>query len=518
MSRASQAPVSTEDFDVLIVGAGISGIGTARYLRLNHPTKSFAILESREASGGTWDLFKYPGVRSDSDLHTFGYEFKPWRDKDAIADGSKIVSYIRETARENGIADRIRYRHRVVSAEWSSQTARWTAHVEITAEEGGRTKVTQTTFTAQWLVTATGYYRYDEGYTPVFPGRDDFEGAIVHPQHWPEDLDYAGKKVVVIGSGATAVTLLPAMLEGQDAASYVTMLQRTPSYVMPLPRQDKIAILLRKTLGEQRAYPLIRRKNIAMGQFVWKYSKKNPEKMRKLIRKTNVNLLPQGYDVDKHFNPPYNPWDQRLCAVPDGDMFKAIREGRAAVVTDRIETFTKTGIRLESGREVEADVIVTATGLNLQLLGGMSIVVDGEPVSLKDTIAYRGMMFSGVPNLAFAVGYTNSSWTLKIGLLAEYFCRLLDYMDHNRHDIAVAIADAGMSTRPLLDFDAGYVKRSLHELPKQGTQEPWLMSMSFHEDRKLLRDGDVTDRFLQFSSASGDKPKQPCRRIEAKAS
>lgn len=517
MSRAPQTSASTEDVDVLIVGAGISGIGTARYLQFNHPTKSFAILESREAAGGTWDLFRYPGIRSDSDLHTFGYEFKPWRDKDAIADGSKIVSYIRETAEENGIADRIRYRHRVVSAEWSSQTARWTALVEISSGEGDTTKLTQTTFTAKWLFTATGYYRYDEGYTPMFPGRDDFSGTIVHPQHWPKNLDYAGKKIVVIGSGATAVTLLPAMLEGPRAASHVTMLQRTPSYVMPLPRQDRIAILLRTALGEERAYPLIRRKNIAMGQFVWKYSKNHPDKMRNFIRKTNLKLLPTGYDVDKHFNPPYNPWDQRLCAVPDGDMFKAIREGTAAVVTDRIDTFTKTGIRLESGREIDADIIVTATGLNLQLLGGMSIVVNGEKVSLADTIAYRGMMFSGVPNLAFAVGYTNSSWTLKIGLLAEYFCRLLEHMDQNGHDIAVAVPDPGMSTRPLLDFDAGYVKRSLHELPKQGTQAPWLMSMSFHDDRKLLRDGNVTDRFLQFSTASSADPKRR-RRAKATAS
>lgn len=509
MSNTPQPTAGTPDLDVLIVGAGISGIGTARYLRVEHPDKSFLILESRDAIGGTWDLFKYPGIRSDSDLHTFGYEFKPWRDEDAIADGSKIAAYIRETAQENRIDEHIWFNRRVLNAEWSSETARWTVTAEATDAEGVQIE----TFTAKWLFCASGYYRYDEGYTPEFPGRDDFEGIVVHPQHWPEDLDYTGKKVVVIGSGATAVTLLPAMLSGPVAARHVTMLQRTPSYVMPLPRQDKIASLLRKLLGEERAYPLIRRKNIAMGQWNYQFSQKNPDKMRSFIRKTNNKLLPVGFDVDKHFNPPYNPWDQRLCAVPDGDMFAAIRDGRAAVVTDRIKTLTKTGILLESGDEIAADIIVTATGLNLQLLGGMSLIVDGEPVSLPDTIAYRGMMFSGVPNLSFAVGYTTSSWTLKIGLLAEYFCRLLDYMDRHGHQIAVAVPDAGMETRPLLDFGAGYVQRSLHELPKQGVDAPWHMSMSFHDDRKLMREGDVTDRFLRFSStASADR--NPARRGE----
>ncbi|MGW0037321.1 flavin-containing monooxygenase [Gordonia sp. NPDC003376] len=510
MSSTPHTTTGTRDLDVLIVGAGISGIGAARYLRVNHPAKSFLILESRAAAGGTWDLFKYPGIRSDSDLNTFGYEFKPWRDKDAIADGSKIVDYIRETARENGIDGDIRFNRRVLGAKWSSGTARWTITAEVTDAEGTETEI----FTAKWLFCASGYYRYDEGYSPTFPGRDDFEGTIVHPQHWPEDLDYAGKKIVVIGSGATAVTLLPALLEGPDAARHVTMLQRTPSYVMPFPRQDKIATLLRKVLGDERAYPLIRRKNIAMSQWVWSFSQKYPDKMRNFIRKTNTKLLPQGYDINKHFNPPYNPWDQRLCAVPDGDMFAALRDGRAAVRTDRVKTFTKTGLLLESGQEIAADIIVTATGLNLQILGGMHIEVDGQPVSLSDTIAYRGMMLSGVPNLSFAVGYTTSSWTLKIGLLAEYFCRLLGYMDRHGHQIAVAVPDPGMETRPLLDFGAGYVQRSLHQLPKQGVESPWHMSMSFHEDRKLLRDGEVADRFLQFSSATATARKPARRRGE----
>lgn len=514
MSKTHQQTVDPSDVDVLIVGAGTSGIGTARYLRAEHPDKSFLILESRDAIGGTWDLFKYPGIRSDSDMHTFGYDFKPWRDKDAIADGSKIAAYIRETAQENGLDERIRFKRRVTGAEWSSETARWT----VTAETADAKGVKVDTFIAKWLFCASGYFRYDEGYSPEFPGRDDFEGTIVHPQHWPEDLDYSGKKVVVIGSGATAVTLLPAMLAGSESARHVTMLQRTPSYIMPQPRQDKIAILLRKLLGDERAYPLIRRKNIATSQWTWKFSQKNPAIMRNFIRKTNVKLLPQGFDVDKHFNPPYNPWDQRLCAVPDGDMFAAIRDGRAAVVTDRITTFTKTGIMLESGVEIAADIIVTATGLNLQLLGGMSLAVDGEPVSLPDTIAYRGMMLSGVPNLSFAIGYTTSSWTLKIGLLAEYFCRLLEYMDRHRHDIAIAVPEPGMATRPLLDFGAGYVQRSLDQLPKQGVDSPWHMSMSFHDDRKLLRDGGITDRFLQFSSSTLLDQKPTRRGEEVKAS
>ncbi|MEU6375429.1 NAD(P)/FAD-dependent oxidoreductase [Streptomyces sp. NPDC046909] len=508
MSTTSQASTGAKEVDVLIVGAGLSGIGAARYLRVHHAKKSFAILESRSASGGTWDLFRYPGIRSDSDLNTFGYEFKPWRDKDAIADGSKIVSYIREAAEENGIEPYIRYRHRVASAEWSSPAARWTVHVE-TSVDGEPITVT---FTAKWLFCASGYYRYDEGYTPQFPGSEDFGGRIVHPQHWPEELDYTDKKVVVIGSGATAMTLLSAMAAGPGAAAHVTMLQRTPTYVMPLPREDKVANLLRRTLGDERAYPLIRRKNITLSQWVWKFSRKHPKHMRNFIRRANAKLLPEGYDVHRHFNPPYEPWDQRLCLVPDGDLFRAIREGKASVVTDRIDTFTRTGIRLESGQELEADIIVTATGLNLQILGGMGLVVDGKPVSLPDTIAYRGMMLSEVPNLAFAIGYTNSSWTLKIGLLSEYFCRLLSYMDEHRYDIAVAVPDEGTRTRALLDFAAGYVQRSLAQLPRQGTQAPWLMSMSYHHDRRLLRDGEVADRFLRFSSAAPLTPQAVSRR------
>jgi monooxygenase len=483
----TQTPV--EHLDVLVVGAGISGIGAGRYL-----TTSFAVLEARAASGGTWDLFRYPGIRSDSDLHTFGYEFKPWRDEQSIADAPRILAYLRETITENGLDAHIRYHHRVLAASWSTADARWTVDVERT-DTGERLQLS-----AGWLFCAGGYYRYDEGFTPVFPGRERFRGPIVHPQHWPEDLDYAGKRVLVIGSGATAVTLVPAMAE---TAGHVTMLQRTPSYVLPVPRNDALADRLRALLGEERAFALTRRKNIARGIGIWKFCQKYPKAARRLIRWVNTKQLPEGYPVDEHFNPPYDPWDQRLCAVPDGDLFRAIRNGTADVVTDRIETFTENGVLLASGRELEADVIVTATGLNVQAIGGISLTVDGEPVHLPDTVAYKGMMLSGVPNFALAIGYTNSSWTLKIGLLCEHFCRLLAYMDAHGYDVArPEPSDPDMPTRPFLDFAAGYIQRAVDQLPRQGDRMPWLTSMSYSSDVKLLRADSVTDPELHLSRAS----------------
>ncbi|UJW31974.1 NAD(P)/FAD-dependent oxidoreductase [Saccharothrix sp. AJ9571] len=486
---------STEThLDVLVVGAGISGIGAGRYLKAEHPAKSFAILEARGASGGTWDLFRYPGIRSDSDLHTFGYEFKPWRDRQSIADAPRILSYLRETVTENGLDAHIRYHHRLVSAAWSSETARWVAEVERT-DTGERLRLS-----ANWLFCAGGYFRYDEGFTPRFEGRERFGGPIVHPQHWPEDLDHAGKRVLVIGSGATAVTLVPAMA---GTAEHVTMLQRTPSYVMPVPREDKVANLARKVLGDERGYAFARRANIAKQIGVWKFCQRFPKAARKLIRWVNTRQLPQGYPVDEHFNPPYDPWDQRLCAVPNGDLFRAIRRGTASVVTDRITTFTERGVLLESGRELEADIIVTATGLNVQAFGGVELTVDGEPVNLPETVAYKGMMLSGVPNFAFAIGYTNSSWTLKVGLLCEHFCRLLAHMDEHGYDTCrPEPADPAMPTRPLLDFAAGYVRRAVDRLPRQGDRMPWLTSMSYHADVKLLRADSVTDPELHLSRAA----------------
>ncbi|MFQ6145928.1 flavin-containing monooxygenase [Streptomyces seoulensis] len=493
MSAAS-GPPAPEHLDVLVIGAGISGIGAGRYLRTELPAKSFAILEARQASGGTWDLFRYPGIRSDSDLHTFGYEFKPWRDEQSIADAPRILSYLRETVRENGLDAHIRYHHKVLGASWSSAEARWTVDVERT-DTGERVRLT-----AGWIFCAGGYYRYDEGFTPSFPGRDRFTGPVVHPQHWPEDLDYAGKRVVVIGSGATAVTLVPAMA---GAAAHVTMLQRTPSYVLPVPREDVIANALKKYLGQRRGYALTRRKNIAQQRVVWRLCQKYPKAARRLIRWVNARQLPAGYAVDTHFNPPYDPWDQRLCAVPDGDLFRAIRGGSASVVTDRIASFTETGVLLESGRELPADVVVTATGLNVQAFGGARLTVDGREVRLPDTVAYKGMMLSGVPNFAYAIGYTNSSWTLKIGLLCEHLCRLLAHMDDHGYDVCrPEPADPRMPTRPFLDFGAGYIQRAVDSLPRQGDRMPWLTSMDYRDDVRLLRADDVTDPELRFSRAS----------------
>ncbi|MEV6162147.1 NAD(P)/FAD-dependent oxidoreductase [Streptomyces sp. NPDC052052] len=496
MAKTSTA----EEFDVLIVGAGISGIGAGRYLRTEHPIKTFAIFEARDASGGTWDLFRYPGIRSDSDLHTFGYAFKPWLERESIADGSAILSYIRETAAENGLDAHIRFRHKVVAASWSSEQARWTVDVEMADAATGKPTAAQVK--ATWIFCASGYYRYDEGYTPVFPARDQFAGRIVHPQHWPEDLDYAGKRVVIIGSGATAMTMVPVMAGGPGAAGHVTMLQRTPTFVAALPRVDRVGLGLRRLFGDNLGYRLTRRKNIFLGQFFWNYARNKPDKVRAGLRKAQVKALPRGYAVDRHFNPPYNPWDQRLCAVPDGDLFKAISSGSASIATDTIETFTETGIRLTSGEHLDADVIVTATGLNLQFMGGITLAVDGTEIRPVVLVAYRGMMLSGVPNFAFAIGYTNSSWTLKIGLLCEQFCRVLGYMEDHGYDTARAIPDPGMGRRPLLDFGAGYVKRSLADLPSQGDADPWLMSMSYHADRKQMRDGQFPDRFMKFSKAT----------------
>ncbi|NMO15668.1 NAD(P)/FAD-dependent oxidoreductase [Pyxidicoccus fallax] len=482
----------TENVDVLIVGAGISGIGAAWYLQKEHPSKSYAILEARGATGGTWDLFRYPGIRSDSDLHTLGYAFKPWVKEQAIASADAILGYLRETAAENGIDRKIRLHHKVRGASWSSADARWVVDVERT-DTGERLQVK-----CRWLFCASGYYRYDEGFTPRFEGTERFGGRIVHPQHWPEDLDYQGKRVVVIGSGATAVTLVPAMA---GTASHVTMLQRTPTYILPVASRDRIANLLRWLLPRKWAYALTRRKNIAVQRAFWRFCRAWPGLARRLIRYANAKQLPKGYPVDEHFSPPYNPWDQRLCMVPDADLFQAIRKGSASVVTDRIETFTERGLKLASGRELEADIVVTATGLNLLALGGIALTVDGVPVHLPDKVAFRGMMLDGVPNFSLAVGYTNSSWTLKIGLLCEHFCRLLTYMDKHGHTICrPERGETDMPTRPLLDFAAGYVQRSLGELPRQGMQAPWLMSMDYYSDTKLLKEDSVEDPNLRFSS------------------
>ncbi|MCK9249643.1 MAG: NAD(P)/FAD-dependent oxidoreductase [Solirubrobacteraceae bacterium] len=482
-----------EHLDVLIVGAGLSGIGAARHLQRRHPARRFALLEARDALGGTWDLFRYPGVRSDSDMHTLGYGFRPWREARAIADGPSILRYLQDTAREYGIDRHIRTGHRVVGAAWSTAEARWTVEVERT--DTGEAL----TLTCDFLLGCTGYYRYDEGYTPELPGRERFGGTIVHPQHWPEDLDHAGRRVVIIGSGATAVTLVPAL--AADAA-HVTMLQRSPTYVASLPGVDPFAERARRLLPDAVAFPLVRWKNVLQQIGVYQLSQRRPETVKRFLRRILERQLPDGYDIDRHFTPRYDPWDQRLCLAPDGDLFRAIRHGDASVVTDRIETLTETGIRLESGEELDADLIVTATGLNLLLLGGIDLTVDGRVVHLPDVMTYKGMMLEGVPNLAFALGYTNASWTLKADLTGEVVGRLLQHMDRHGHRICVPRNDdPRVVPTPLLDFDAGYVRRALAELPKSGSRAPWRLRMNYALDVVALRHGKVDDGVMRFSGA-----------------
>ena len=496
---------AVEEFDVVVIGAGISGIGAATYFTRELPGKSLIVLEGREDIGGTWDLFRYPGIRSDSDLHTFGYEFKPWRHDAAIADAHLIKDYLQETVEENKLDRLIRLRHRVVAAEWTSEDATWTLTVEAADPATGR-ESTKTIRTG-WVFAATGYYRYDEGYTPEFPGREDFEGTIVHPQHWPEDLDYGDKKVVVIGSGATAITLIPAMANGPRPAAHVTMLQRTPTYVMALPRVDRIALALTKLLGEKRGYAATRRKNILADRAVLKGLRAFPKAGRAFIRRENIKRLPKGFDVDKHFNPPYDPWDQRLCLAPDGDFFDTISAGKASVVTDKILRFSRTGVVLASGEEVTADIVVTATGLNLQLFGGTPIIVDGEKVDIADSITYRGMLLSGIPNWAMAIGYTTSSWTLKVSLMCRYFLDLVRYMDEHAYTSVVPVPVPGMQRRPVMDLQSGYAKRGEPFTPKQGVEAPWRMEMDYTDDARALR-GPVADDSLAFGTTSRRKSRK----------
>ncbi len=496
--------MSPEHVDVLIVGAGLSGIGAACHLQDDSPGRSFAILEARGAVGGTWDLFRYPGVRSDSDMFTLGYRFRPWTQPKAIADGPSIRAYIEDTARERGVDERIRFHHRVVRAEWSTEKARWTVVAEVGTGETVR-------MTCSFLSVCSGYYRYDEGYTPELSGVDRFAGEIVHPQHWPEDLDYQGKRVVVIGSGATAVTLVPAMAE---QAEHVTMLQRSPSYVASIPARDPLADLLRRRLPTRLAYTLVRWKNVLVSMASFQLSRRRPALMKALLRKGAQRLLPEGYDVDTHFAPTYDPWDQRLCLVPDGDLFKAIRRGRASVVTDRIETFTEHGLRLESGAELEADVVVTATGLNLLPAGGMTIVVDGREVDLSRTVSYKGMMLSGVPNFALTLGYTNASWTLKADLVAHYVCRLLNHMDAEGYQVVTPVVpDEAESWEPvpLIDLESGYVLRSLHLLPRQGPAAPWRLHQNYPRDVRLMRRGTLEDEGVVFSRVEPGGAAQSCQ-------
>jgi monooxygenase len=479
----------TQHSDVLIVGAGLSGIGAAHHIQARFPAMSYTILEARDAIGGTWDLFRYPGVRSDSDMYTLGYRFRPWTQPKAIADGPSILRYVRDTAAEAGIGQHIRFNHRVRKASWSSADARWT--IEAVNDTG------TVSMTCRFLLMCSGYYRYDQGYRPAYEGIGDFRGHVADPQDWPEDLDYAGRRVVVIGSGATAVTLVPALAE---TAGHVTMLQRSPSYVLAMPAEDPIATRLRRLLSARRAYTVTRWKNVLVTTLIYQLSRRRPRMIRDWIRKMAVRQLPAGYDVDVHFNPSYNPWDQRLCLVPDGDLFRAIRERRASVVTDHIEKFTERGLLLGSGAELEADIVVTATGLQLLAFGGIELAVDGRTVRLPETMAYKGMMLSGVPNFAFTVGYTNASWTLKADLVSEFVCRLLGYMNSRGYDQCVPVNDdPGVTTKPLLDFSAGYVLRSIDQFPRAGSRPPWRLGMSYAHDVLTLRYRKINDGTMRFS-------------------
>jgi monooxygenase len=481
-----------EHLDVLIVGAGLSGIGAAYHLQTRLPGKRYAILESRNETGGTWSLFRYPGLRSDSDMYTFGYSFRPWTGAKAISDGQSILAYLRDTAKEYGIDRHIRFGQRVVSAAWSSSNARWLVEVEL-----GATKETRR-YSCAFLYLCSGYYDYDNGYAPDFPGQERFRGRIVHPQHWPQDLDYAGKRVVVIGSGATAVTLIPAI--ALDAA-HVAMLQRSPSYITALPAKDLIAGLLRKILPLRLAYPIARTKVILVTIFFYQLSRRYPAIVKRLIRNAQVKRLPPGYDVDTHFKPTYNPWDQRVCVAPDGDLFTTIKSGRASIVTDHVDEFTEEGIRLKSGRTLPADIIVTATGLKLKAFGGIRLDVDGVVLDPSNTYTYNGVMLGNVPNMAFCVGYANASWTLRSDLSSMFVCRLLSYMHRHgfRQVYPKADEEALQPPLPLLSFSSGYVLRASDKFPKQSAKVPWKLRQNYLVDLLHLRLRSIDDGTLMFS-------------------
>ncbi|MBX9919171.1 MAG: NAD(P)/FAD-dependent oxidoreductase [Mycolicibacterium frederiksbergense] len=479
-----------EHLDVVIVGAGISGISTAWHLQDRCPTKSYAILERRENIGGTWDLFKYPGIRSDSDMFTLGFRFKPWTSAKAIADGASIWNYINEAAVENGIDKHIRTGHRVTSVDWSDADNRWTINIDYAGE--------RTQITASFLSVCSGYYNYDEGYAPEFPGAADFAGQIIHPQHWPEGLDYTGKKIVVIGSGATAITLIPSLVN--EGAGHVTMLQRSPTYIGSLPLVDPVAAQANKYLPKNVAHAVNRWKAIAMATGQYQLARKFPKMFKKALKDMATRRLPDGFDYEKHFSPRYNPWDERVCLAPNGDFFKTIKAGKADVVTDTIETFTETGIKLNSGQELQADIIITATGLNMQLFGGATATRNGEPIDLTKSMTYKGLMLSGVPNMAITFGYTNASWTLKADLVSEFICRVLNYMDANGFDrVEPQHPGDAIDEEPFMDFTPGYFRRAMDTLPKSGSEAPWKLKQNYFFDLRLIRHGKVDEESLHFT-------------------
>ncbi|HWJ62305.1 MAG TPA: NAD(P)/FAD-dependent oxidoreductase [Acidimicrobiales bacterium] len=503
MTDVADAPLPTaeeaEHLDVLIIGAGLSGIGAGYRLQTMCPGTSYAILEGRSSLGGTWDLFRYPGIRSDSDMFTLGYPFRPWTGEKSIADGADIWAYIDDTAREYGIDRHIRFEHRAVRASWSSDEARWT--VEATAGPDAE----PTRFTCRFLYLCAGYYSYERGYQPDFPGQDDFAGELVHPQAWPEDLDYAGKRVVIIGSGATAVTLVPAMA---GTAEHVTMLQRSPTYIATLPGKDPLANLVRRFLPAKLAHSIVRWKNVLFTSAFYQFCRRRPKAARRVMARMVAAQLPKGYDPDPDFNPTYDPWDQRLCLVPDGDLFRCIKKGTADIATDTIERFTPTGIDLASGRHLDADIIVSATGLNLQAGGGMAVEVDGRAVSLGETFVYKGFMLSDVPNLAMCVGYTNASWTLRADISSQEVCKVINHLDRHGYRSATPTVREHIEKVPILDLSSGYVQRGKDVMPQQGTKSPWVLRQNFILDLLSSKLGDVTEGLVFDRPAE----REPARR------
>lgn len=481
-----------EHFDVIIVGAGLSGIDAACRLHTECPTKSYIVLEARNSIGGTWDLFRYPGVRSDSDMYTLGYPFRPWPNAKAIADGPSILEYVRETAHEYNIDRKIRLSHRVKRAAWSSEEAQWSLEVEDTASNSIHK------LSCNFLFMCSGYYDYSQGYLPRWPGVERFTGQVIHPQFWPENLNYTGKRIVIIGSGATAVTLAPAM---SDKAAHITMLQRSPTYIVAVPAVDAVANWLRKHLPKKLAYFLIRWKQILFGMFFYILARKRPDAVKQQIIKMVQDFLGPDYNVERHFSPLYNPWDQRLCLVPDADLFEAIKQGKVSVVTDQIDSFTEHGILLGSGEELEADIIVTATGLSMKLGGGVEFLVDDKPVNFSETLSYKGSMYSDVPNLASVFGYTNASWTLKADLIAQYVCRLLNYMNERGYNVCTPQRPTEpeiLTKEPILNLTSGYIQRAANILPHQGSKAPWKLYQNYLQDFRLLKLGRINDGTLAF--------------------
>ena len=478
--------------DILIIGAGISGIGLAVHLSKNCPQRQFEILERRDSFGGTWDLFKYPGIRSDSDMSTFGYNFKPWGKEKVLASGPEIKSYLSDVIRENHLNEKIHYQHRVLSANYDSSKQKWIVEIEDSNHK-------KQTWSANFVLGCTGYYNYDQGYAPQFPQQQDFKGQLIHPQHWPENLDYSGKKVVIIGSGATAITLVPSLVKG--GAAHVTMLQRSPTYIATVPAIDFIYEQTRKFMPEDLAYKFTRGRNIGMQRGIYLLAQKYPNLVRRLLLK-GVELQLKGKVDMKHFTPNYAPWDQRLCVVPDGDLFKALREGRASVATDQIEKFTASGIQLKSGQHLDADIVVSATGLEIQILGGVKGSIDGKPMDTSKHMLYQGVMVSDVPNMAMIIGYINASWTLKVDVAAEYICRLINYMDKKGYAEVIAVTDKAEMLQDTVmgSLSAGYIARAADIMPKQGRHAPWSVSNNYLADRKNLKEAKFNDGVLQFQA------------------